>query len=481
MKENNSTTHSVKWNAINSMISQVTTIITGVVLMRILDPSAFGLIGMITVFTGFLNVLKDSGLGSSLIYQSDLKKIDKDTVFWFNISVGFILFLGLFIFSNLIASYYDEPLLSSLTKVFSFTFILSALSQIHHVLFKKSLDFKKIFKVEVVGLVSSATLAISAAFLGFGVWSLLVLHVSRTLIISINTWLFSNYRPAFSFSSNVLKKHFQYSFPVLGTKSFNYWTRNADNFFIGSFLGSTPLGYYSRAYFFVTMPVQKISSIIGKTLFPSLSLLKDNNEKAIVLYLKSMRMTAFVTFPLLGGLIILAKPFVLVAFGTQWLPIITTLKILCILSLLQSVIVLTNSIYFAKGATKLNFKLSILSGISNIIGFYIGSQYSIEMVATLLLSVYLLFMIPKLYYGCRLMDLNISKVIKNLSFIFMINLLAMLVCFVFVWCVNAYLSVIYLLLLGTLLYVATFISLNILFNRDILDEFLFSLKKVMNK
>jgi PST family polysaccharide transporter len=288
LKAINSTINSVKWNAINSGVSQITTIITGVVLMRILDASAFGLIGMITVFTGFLNILKDSGLASSLIYQGRLSTSDKDTVFWFNIGIGFLLTLVFFFSSSFIAAYYEEPMLDKLVKVFSSTFIISAFSITQYTLLKKELAFKKIFQVEIIGIVFSAIFTIIAVYMGFGVWSLIVLHVSRALMISINTWLVSEYKPTIKYSYSVLKKHFQYSLPVLGTKSFNYWTRNADNFFIGSFLGSQALGYYSRAFFFVNMPTQKISSIIGNILFPSLSMLKEDKAKAVDLYLKSI-------------------------------------------------------------------------------------------------------------------------------------------------------------------------------------------------
>lgn len=473
MENKNSTTHSVKWNAINSLISQGTTIITGVVLMRVLDPKAFGLIGMITIFTGFLNVLKDSGLGSSLIYQKILKQIDKDTVFWFNVSFGFVLMLCFYFLSPFIALYFEEPSLNALVKVYSINFLVSSLSQTQSTLFKKQLDFKKLFKVEVIGLLLSSVLAIVAAFFDFGVWSLIVLHVSRTLIITCNIWFYSSYRPRFSFSYTILKSHFKYSFPILGTKSFNYWTRNADNFFIGSFLGTQALAYYSRAYFFVVMPIQKISSIIGNVLFPSFSKINDDKERVGLMYLRAMRLTAFLTFPLLGGLIVFAEPFIEIAFGREWLPMSKTLQILSVLSLFESVFVYTTTLFFSQGATSLNFKISVVFGVVNIIAFYFGSRYSIEMVAYLLSCIYFLFLVPKVYYATKLIDLNIKLVFINISMLLLLNFLSMLICFI----AHNYLSTILFdvlnFIIGITLYILTFFLLNLVANKKQLDELIF--------
>jgi PST family polysaccharide transporter len=297
-------------------------------------------------------------------------------------------------------------------------------------------------------------------------------------MISINTWLVSAYKPTLKYSYSVLKKHFQYSFPVLGTKSFNYWTRNADNFFIGSFLGSEALGYYSRAFFFVAMPTQKISSIIGNVLFPSLSMIKEDKVKVSELYLKAMRMTSFITFPLLGGLIVFAEPFTYAVFGVQWLPMVLTLQILCVLSLFKSVFDFTTSIFYSQGATKLNFKISLIYGIFNIVVFYIGAQYSIEMVAYLLVLFYFIFLIPKIYYSSGLINLKFVKVFQSIWNVFFINLLCILVCYLFSPFFIERIKVISFLILGGLFYVLLFIFVNVIFNKAQLNEFVTQLLKV---
>ena len=474
----NSTINNVKWNAINSIASQASTIITCVVLMRLLSPDAFGLIGMITVFTGFLNRLKDNGLGASLIFKKELSKYDKDTVFWFNFMFGLILAVVFFLSSGFLAEYYNEPQLTNLVKVFSLTFVFSSLSGVHSPLLKKHLKYKKIFKANILSLVVSSILTITAAFNNFGVWSLVILHLSGSLIRTINLYFVSDYRPSFNFSRDLLKSHFNYSLPVLGTKSFNYWTRNADNFFIGSLLGSQALGYYSRAYFFVSMPIQKISNIIGSILFPSLSL-KKNEEESKTLLLNAMNMTAFITFPLVGGLIVLAEPFVISVFGEQWKPMVLTIQILSVLTLFESVLVFTTSIFYAHGATKLYFKLSIFYGLYNILAFYIGSLHSIEAVACLLLLGYLVFMFPKLYYAGDLISLRVSEIFKQLKRHFIINLKIMFIVYAILMFFITRINIVYSFVAGIVLYLMLFVFFNLLINKKDSFVFMANLKKII--
>ncbi|UAM96631.1 lipopolysaccharide biosynthesis protein [Polaribacter litorisediminis] len=476
--KNKSTINGVKWNAINSIASQASTVITGVVLMRLLSPDAFGLIGMITVFTGFLKMLKDSGLGVSLIYKKDLTKYDKDTVFWFNFVFGLLLSIIFFFSSGFLADYYDEPELNNLIKVFSLTFVFSSLSGVHGPLLKKHLQYKKIFMANITSIVVSSILTIIAAFSNFGVWSLVILHLSASIIYTINLYFVSDYRPSFNFSKDILKSHFDYSLPVLGTKSFNYLTRNADNFFIGSLLGSQALGYYSRAFFFVNMPIQKISNIIGSILFPSLSLKKDKKQSKNLL-LNAMNMTAFITFPLIGGLIVLSEPFVVGIFGEQWKPMVLTLQILSILTLFESVFVFTTSIFYAHGATKLYFRLSVIYGLYNIVAFYIGSLYSIEAVAGLLLIGYILFMFPKLYYAGKLIDLRILEIFKILKSHFIINFIVMFLVYVASIFLLHKISMIILLIIGIATYLILFTIISLLMNKKDLLIFIDNLKKVI--
>ncbi len=414
----------VKWNGISSLLNQIVTILLGIILMRLLPPKDFGLLGMVTVFTGFLNVLKDGGLGASLIYKKRLHKLDLSTVFWFNLFMGIFLFSLVYGMSGPMANYYEEDRLVLIVKVYALLFIIMSTTVVHQSLLIKHLEFKKKFISEILALVLSGIVGLVLAIYDFGVWSLIYMHIFRSTVHAMVLWYYLPFKPKFIFSLKVLKNHFGYSLPVFGTKSFNYWTRNADNLLVGKYLGSEALGFYSRAYFFVSFPVQRFTSTISTVLFPVMSQSNYQLEKIGSLFIRSIKSVALVTFPLMGLLFVAAEPFVLIIFGENWSPIILTLKIFCVLGMVESIIVLTTPVMYAIGATKINFILSISFGIVNIIVFYFGSQFSIETVAWLLLASTTIFSIIRIYFIENLTELKFIAIVSALGSTFIITLIS---------------------------------------------------------
>lgn len=286
----------ISWNVLNQIISQGTNIGIGILLARLLGPKAFGLVGMITVFTGFLNVFSNFGLGSALIQKKNINSVDKSTVFWVNLGVGVLLCLTLFVSSSAISNFYNEPLLSPLVRFISFIFIIQSLNYVQASLFKRALAFKKIFWVNTLSVIVGGILAVIMAYQGYGVWSLVFHTIFKMIINTIVLWFLSDWKPILVFSKASLKELMRFSLPLMGTQTFNYWVRNIDNLLIGKYLGTAQLGYYSRAYSLMLLPVSKISGVIAAVMFPSLSLIQDQKKRIKSIYLKMSRFIALVTF-----------------------------------------------------------------------------------------------------------------------------------------------------------------------------------------
>lgn len=468
----------VKWNGISSLVNQGVTVLVGILLMRLLSPDDFGLLGMVTVLTGFLHILKDAGLGASIIFKKDLNTSDLNTVFWFNVFLGFLLCLVVFGLSYPLSLYYDEPRLNAIVKVFSLTFLLSSTTVVHASLLQKRLAFKQKFYVEIISNVVSGIAGVVLALYDFGVWALVWMNLFRVIVYTILIWFVSFFMPQLSFSLLVLKGHFSYSMSVFGTKSFNYWTRNADNFFVGKFLGSEALGFYSRAFFFVTFPVQKFTNVLGGVLFPAMSQKHHTPETIVTLLLRSIRIVAMVTFPLIGFLLINVEPLVMIVFGSKWLPMLPSLRILLILAILESVLVLTTPAYYALDATKLNFFLSAVQGTINIICFYIGSHYSIELVALLLLCSTAFITFPRVYYIIKLTDSSVGQFVNSVGKISVVTMVAIgSTLLLSVWLKD--LQQIQTFTYNSVVYIAVYAVLGVLLMRKNFTELLSSFQLVL--
>ena len=137
------TVSALKWNTLSQVITQIVTFGIGILLMRLLEPSEFGLLGMVAVFTGFIRVFKSFGLGTSLIYKKNIDELDKSTLFYTNVFIGTVLTLILFFGSSFIASFYNTPDLERIAKYISITYVIQAIGTIHSNLLSKNLEFNE--------------------------------------------------------------------------------------------------------------------------------------------------------------------------------------------------------------------------------------------------------------------------------------------------------------------------------------------------
>ena len=406
----------LRWTVLDQIINQIVTFGLGIFLMTLLPPTSFGLLGMVTVFSGFLSVFKDFGLGSSLIQRKNISEIDINTVFWSTVGLGFVLTIILLGLSPLIANYYSEPALLNITIVLSFLFIIQSFSSIQLSLLKKQMNFKLLFKIKVTATVLAGLTALTLAYLDFGVWALVAQQLINATLITILLFLLYDYKPKIKFDKSILKSHLNFSLPLVGRGSVNYWSRNADNFFIGKFLGAELLGIYTRSYSIMMLPISRISGVISSVMFPSLSIIQDDHKRVNTIFFKITRTIAFITFPLMAILTISAESFVKFLFDEKWFEMIPILQILACVGALQSVAALNGNIFLVKSRTALAFKLNIFNSICYVAAFYFTSQENLFLLVVVYLIINIILLFINWFYVARLIDSNVLILFRNISF-----------------------------------------------------------------
>lgn len=435
---------------------------------------------MITVFTGFLEVFRDFGLSSSLIHRKEIDNLDKHTIFWATITLGFILTILLVTLSPIIAEFYDEPKLVPITKVLSLTFIFQALGGLQLTLLMKKLEFKKLFIVNSIAVFLAGFIAIYLAYSNYGVWTLVIQQLINVAAASLIVWFMTDYKPALQFSKKKLKLHLDYSLSLVGNNSLNYWSRNADNFLIGKFLGAEPLGFYSRAYSIMMLPISRISGILGSVLFPSFSMIQDDKERIKSIYLKITRTVAFVTFPLMGTLFVVAEPFVRIVFGDHWIPMIDVLKALSIVGALQSIGTFVGTIFLSQGSTKLMFKVNIATNIVYMLAFIIGVQYNITVLAICYLIASLIVIIPQYHIAGKLINCTAFEMINNILPHLLLTIIIIFSIHLFFFLIEVQ-SLYIVIAVGITQFILLWLVLNYLFNKSSFREMknlMLSLKKI---
>lgn len=401
----------VTYSAASQLIRQVTQLGTTVVLARFLEPSDFGLMGMALLATGFVALLKDLGTSAAVIQAKDVTTRLLSTLFWLNMIIGLLATVIVFAGAPLVIMLFDDQRVGPILQMLSLTFVISGVGVVQQAILERNLLFKILAKIEITATILGCGVGIASALLGYGVLSLVNQSLTIALTTTVLLWVWNPWRPALLLDWAELKCVGAYSLNLTGYNVFNYFARNADNFLIGRFLGAQDLGYYSLAYRFLLYPIQTISAVIGRVMFPFYSRIQDDFLRFRRHYLNVAASVALVTFPMMVGLMALAEPFVLAVLGPQWRPVIVLLQILAPIGLMQSIGSTVGAIYQAKGRTDWMLWWGVAAGSVVMLSFLIGLRWGITGVAAAYavasaVLVYPSFAIPFRLISLRVCDLG---------------------------------------------------------------------------
>jgi PST family polysaccharide transporter len=402
----------LRWSVAEQLGNQLFQFLTSIVLARLLEPSDFGLVGMILVFTGFAASFSDLGLGAALIQRQDVRPEHLESAFWVNVAAGLCITLIMAAASPLIADFYGEPRLQSLTAFVSLSFVLSSLSVVQRARLRKAMDFRRLAVVAWTGKLVVGVASISLAFAGFGAWSLAINSVASSAVTTAILWSASSWRPRMAFDRGALSELLGFSSHYFGFQAINYWLRNADNLLVGKYLGTVALGLYARAYALLLLPVH-IGSTLNRVMFPALSSIQGEPARVGRIYLSMCQATVFITAPMMFGLIAVAEPFVLVVFGAKWAPMVELLQILSLVGFVQSVGTLVGNLFLSMGRSDLMLRVGGVTGVLGVTAMLLGLRHGVTGVASYYAVVSCLVFLPQQHLALRLVGLSVTDLLPK--------------------------------------------------------------------
>ncbi len=366
------------WTAFEGLFSQGTVFIVGIVLARLLSPTDFGIIGIISVFIAVSNTIVDGGFSNALIQKVNAEKKDFHTVFYVNLAVSTAIYLLLFFGADALARYFEEPILSDVLKYSGVIIIINSFSIIQRTLLTINLNFKLQAIVSIVSSVVSGIIAIIMAYLDYGVWSLVALSILRPLIGCILLWIFNNWYPAFVFSFESFRKLFDFGYKLLVANLVNTLYKNIYYALIGKFFSPKALGYYTRADQFQAPFSTNITYGISRISYPILSSLQDDPVALKNSFRKFLKFSVLINFTIMLGIAAIAKPLVLITIGEKWHTSILYLQLLCIPGMLYPLQILNLNLLTAKGHSNLYLKLEVIKKVILLPLILVTVLFSIE-------------------------------------------------------------------------------------------------------
>lgn len=381
-------------------LSQFLSIGVNIVLARLLLPEDFGLVALTMTFIGFIVLFTSLGFGASIIHETEVSQQKLSSIYWLNLALSFISFVIILSTAQLAADFYNEQELASIASLAAITILITPFFITHYKLLEKELEFKTISKINLSGTILGALSAVLGAFMGLGVFALIIQSLVSTFIRLILVLYFKRWKPSLYFNFKEIKEMTWYSLKFKASNIAFYFERNIDYLILGKFFTSIILGYYAFAYNIMYTPVKRISYIFSEVLFPSFSSFKDDKEKIIKGYFKSVRLIAMISIPAMTIIAFNAELIIQTVFGSKWDEAIPIVKILCFAGAIQSISQFGSVIFSSIGKPEVELYVSIGRTILTVLAIVVGVQFGVLWVA------YLLVIAKAISFGLFLMVLN---------------------------------------------------------------------------
>lgn len=373
MSDNTKVTNVIKnffWRFFERCGAQGVSFIVSIILARLIEPEAYGTIALVTVFTTILQVFVDSGMANALIQKKDADDLDFSTVFFFNIVLCFILYLGIYILAPLIAKFYNQAELVSVVRVLCIIVIVSGIRNVQQAYVSRTMQFKKFFFSTIGGTLGSAIIGIILAYLNWGVWALVVQQVLNISIGTIILWLTVEWRPKRIFSFQRLEKLLAYGWKLLAASLLDRIYNELRSLIIGKMYSSADLAYYNRGNQFPNVIVTNINTSIDSVLFPTMSAEQDHRERVMVMTRRAIKTSTYIMMPLMILLAICAEPIVRILLTETWLPCVPYLRVFCITYALYPIHTANLNAIKAMGRSDMFLQLEIIKKIVGLITLF---------------------------------------------------------------------------------------------------------------
>lgn len=320
--------NSILWSTVERFSVMGINFILSLIIARLVLPSDFGAIAMLSIFLGISNVFIDSGFANALIRKKERTDVDNSTVFYFNIIVGLGIYILLFFASPSIASFYNMPILTNVLRLISLVILFNSLSIVQQAILTANLNFKSQAKISLFAVLFSGVIGIILAYWGYGIWALAMQMVISSFIRMILLWFYVGWHPIKAFSKESFYSLFGYGSKLLAANLVVTINSSVCSLILGKKFSATQLGYYNRGEQFVNFPLNSITAIFQKVTFPVYSLRKDNIPMLREYYLKTIRITCMLVAPIMALLFVLAPDIIMLFLTEKWLPSVELMKIL---------------------------------------------------------------------------------------------------------------------------------------------------------
>ena len=351
------------WRFMERCGAQIMSFVVSVVLARILEPSLYGSIALVTAITSILMVFVDSGMANALIQKKDTDDLDYSSVFYFNVVFCLVLYTGLFFAAPMIAGAYKDLSLVPVIRVLGLTIVVSGVKNVQQAYVSKTMQFRRFFFATLGGTVFSAVVGIAMAYMGFGVWALVAQQLLNVTVNTAILWLTVDWKPKAMFSFARLKGLISYGWKLLASGLLDTLYLKSYQFIIGLRYSAADLAFYNKADQLPNLVVENINASIDSVLLPVLSSEQDNKTRVREMTRRAIKTSTFIMMPLMMGFAVCAEPVVRLLLTEKWVPCVPYLQVFCMIYAFYPLHTANLNAVKAMGRSDVFLKLEIIKKI----------------------------------------------------------------------------------------------------------------------
>ncbi len=405
------------WGMMSNGSTQLLNLVFGIFLGRLLSPTDYGIVGVLTIFTAIAGNIQAAGFTQALINIHRPTQREYNSVFWFNVLTSLLLYAVLFFCAPLIADFFHQESLVSVSRFVFLSFVIASLGIVHNAWLVKNLMIRETAIIGFIALLCSGAVGIVLALLGYGYWSLAwqqIVYISVTNIVRL---YYSRWRPTFHIDFEPVRTMFPFAVKLLITNILNTLSQNVLTFIFGRLLPIRSVGNFSQASKWNTMAHSFISGTVAQVAQPVLAEVSDDDERELRVFRKMLRFTAFLSFPIMFGLALVAREFIILTIGTQWLDSIPLLQILCIGGAFMPFYTLYQNLIITQGRSDIYLYTNVAFLVIQIALILLLAQHGIIIMVAAYTLLTLVYLAVWQYHALRLVHISFwQAVIDTLPF-----------------------------------------------------------------
>ena len=365
------------WSGIDNVVQLSVSFIVSIILARVLSPDDYGLLGLISIFTATCQAIINGGFTTALIRKKEATDDDYNTVFIANLGISLILYIVIFFFSPTIASFFKREELIALTRVSSLGMVVGALALVQQTRLTKRIDFKTQTKITLIASITSGSIGIAMALLGFGVWSLVAQQLSSQILRTAFLWFYNKWIPKFRFSTFSFQELFGFGWKMMVSAVLDTVWKELHQVIIGKFYSPATLGQYTRANQFSQLLSNNLTTVVQRVTYPVLSNIQDEKDRMLAAYRRIIKVTMFITAISLFFLGAISEPLLYCLIGPKWQEAAQYLPLICISSSLYPLHAINLNMLQVQGRSDLFLGLEIVKKVIGLIPLVVCVIYGI--------------------------------------------------------------------------------------------------------